>query len=125
MKLDNSIYGMKYEVLLHNMYSSFIREFGQRKFDKIYDKIHSSNKVREFIIKSKRLGLAPYLTHNIELLNEIPYFIFSRGQTMAIGALILLEKWDQEVNQQSLISNSEELRSRAVFILTENKSQFF
>jgi hypothetical protein len=121
IQLHNFGYG---EILEHAI-TSYVREFGERKFKTVLDKIMTSNKISGLISTAKYRGVPPGSKDFLYCLNEIPYFIFSRGQTQAVAALIALQRWNEEVNSQQFILNDEGLRLRAVNILEESKATFF
>jgi hypothetical protein len=116
---------MDYKEILDYVISDYIREFGERKFKTVLDKVMTSNKISGLIKISKEQGVAPGSKDFLHCLNEIPYFIFSRGQTQALGALISLQKWNDEVNSQKLILTEEGLKLRAINILKESEITFF
>lgn len=121
----SQIYSLNYQEVLEYAISNFIKEFGERKFNRIISKINSSSKVSNYLINLKLNNKAPGQNDILYLLNEIPFFIFSRGQTIVIGALYILEKWNEEVNKQYSIMTVENLRVRAVYFITETKDTFF
>lgn len=119
------IYTLNYNALLEHAFSSFEKEFGERKLNKIKHNIITSNKVADFILKSRQKKYAPQNDYILQMLNEIPYFMFSRGQTLVAGALIALQKWNEEANENNILLSEEKLRERALYIITESKSMFF
>src|SRR5690554_5331249 len=119
------MYYMGYEEIFDRFTDSYVREFGERKYYAIVNKIMNSNKISKLITVSKQKGLPPTSNDYLYCLNEIPYFIFSRGQTQAVGALIALQRWNDEVNSQANMLNVEELKFRAIKILEESKITFF
>ena len=116
---------MSYDEILEYVISAYIREFGERKFKTVLDKIMTSNKISGLISTAKYKGVPPGSKDYLYCLNEIPYFIFSRGQTQAIAALIALQRWNEEVNSQQYLLSDDGLRLRAVNILEESKVTFF
>jgi hypothetical protein len=122
---NSNIYSMTYDMLLTHTFSSFIREFGTRKYERILEKVSSSKKINNFISDSIRKKTPPHFDYIIQMLNEIPFFIFSRGQTLVVGCLMALQKWDKEVNKRNILLSDEDLRARALYIITECKSMFF
>lgn len=116
---------MSYDEILEYVVSAYIREFGERKFKTVLDKIMTSNKISGLISTAKYKGVAPGSKDFLYSLNEIPYFIFSRGQTQAVAALIALQRWNEEVNSQEYLLSEDGLRIRAVNILEESKATFY
>ncbi len=113
-----------YEEILQHVFSEYIREFGERKFDAVFEKIMTSNKISGLISTAKYKGLPPGSMDFLHCLNEIPYFIFSRGQTQAVAALVALQRWNNEVNSRQYLLAEEGLRLRAINILEESKITF-
>lgn len=116
---------LEYNEIFDFVIRSYIREFGERKFKIILDKVMTSNKVSGLISTAKYKRIPPGANDYLYCLNEIPYFIFSRGQTQAVAALIALQRWNEEVNSQQFILFEEDLRSRALSILEISKVTFF
>ncbi len=114
-----------YDEILEYFVSAYIREFGERKFKTILDKIMTSNKISGLISTAKYKGIAPGSKDFLYSLNEIPYFILSRGQTQAVAALIALQRWNDEVNSQQFLLTEAGLRLRALNIIEESKVTFF
>ncbi len=119
------LYSLDYDEILEYFVTAYIREFGERKFKTVLDKIMTSNKISGLISTAKYKGVAPGSKDFLYCLNEIPFFIFSRGQTQAVGALIALQRWNEEVNSQQFLLTDEGLKLRAVNILEESKVTFF
>lgn len=85
----------------------------------------TSNKISGLIRTAKYKNIPPAPKDYIYCLNEIPYFIFSRGQTQAVGALIALQRWNDEVNSIQYLLGEDGLKKRAIAILEESKITFF
>ena len=116
---------MDYSEILDYAITSYIREFGERKFKTVLNKVMTSNKISGLISTAKYKGVPPDSKDLLYCLNEIPYFIFSRGQTQAVAALIALQRWNEEVNSQQFLLSEDGLRLRAVNILEESKVTYF
>lgn len=116
---------MSYEEILEYMITAYIREFGERKYKNIHFRVMTSKKISKLLDVSKSKNVGPNHKDFLYCINEIPYFIFSRGQTQAIAALLALERWNEEVNSQQYLLPKEGLRLRAIHILEESKITFF
>lgn len=86
-----------FDALAQGLLNSYAHEFGRRKLEKIADRVERSNKVRRFIQTSEREGDIP-LQHVLPMLHEIPTFIFSRAETLAVGAIGVVALWNQHCN---------------------------
>lgn len=115
---------MSYDEIIEHVVSMYIREFGDRKFRRILDKIMTSNKISGLIRTVKNKGVPPGSKDFLYCLNEIPFFIFSSGQTQATASLIALQRWNQEVNANQCLLSEEGLKLRAVNILEESRVTF-
>lgn len=118
------IENLGYEELIEFYATSYMREFGERKFRTVVEKVMTSNKISGLISTSRFKGVAPNHKDFLYCLNEIPYFIFSRGQTQALGALIALQRWNEEVNSQLRLRYENDLRLIALSIINESKSTY-
>lgn len=114
-----------YEDIIKHILNSYLKEFGERKFKTVFDKVLTSNKISGLISTLKFREVAPDANSFIYCINEIPYFIFASGQTQAFAAIIALQRWNDEVNSRQFLLSNEELKSCAVDILKELKSTFF
>ena len=74
--------------------------FGIRKYEKVYQKIYNSNKIAKLFSLASEKHLAPHSLDYIYALNEIPYFMFSKGDTQALGAIIAFERWMKSGNME-------------------------
>lgn len=119
-KLDH----LDYEEIIEHVIDSYTKEFGERKFLKVYKKVMTSNKISGLIGKVKYKGLPPGSKDFLYCLNEIPFFMIASGQTQAVAALIALQRWNEEVNSYEYMLNDDGLRLRAVNIIEESKSTF-
>ena len=119
------INSLDYEELVKFFISLYVKEFGERKFNTIYQKVMTSDKISGLISTSRFKSMPPGSNNFLYCLNEIPYFIFSRGQTQAVAGLIALERWNIEVNSDLFLVSDEGLRVRALGILEESKVTFF
>ncbi len=108
---------LSYEELLDLVFNYFIREHGELKLRKIYEKIMKSNKVSGFISKVRFMNIVPGSKDYLGCLNETTYFLFSKNSTLAIGALFALQRWNEEVNSQEFLLSERGLHERAMGIL--------
>ena len=119
-----SLNQMSYNDIFNYVVTSYIREFGERKFNTVFEKIMTSNKISGLISTAKFKGLPPGSKDFLYTLNEIPYFIFATGQTQAVAALIGLQRWHKEVNSFQDLLSEEDLKLRAINIIKECNHSF-
>lgn len=74
----------------------FIEEYGAKKSREIVDKIYYSPKILKFINTLRTDKLSPGTDGFINIVNSIPYFLFSKGETLCMGALVAIQKWLNE-----------------------------
>jgi len=113
---------LSYEELLDLAFNYYIRENGEVKLRKIYEKIMTSNKVSGFISKVRFMNIVPGSKDYLACLNEIPYFLFSKPTTIAVGAFFFLQRWNSEVNSQSFLLDDYGLHERAMGILNTSRA---
>ena len=118
------IHTLDYDGIIGFMVSSYIQEFGERKFEKLLRKVMTSNKISGLISTARYKRIPPGSNDFLYCLNEVPYFIFASGQTQAIGALVALQRWNEEVNSEQCLLAEDGLRQRAIYIIEKSKSTF-
>jgi hypothetical protein len=97
----------------------YIKEFGERKAKAINEKVMTSNKISGLISKSRHERIPISARTYLYTLNSIPYFVFSRGQTQALAALLSLDRWHIEVNTDLKLLNSGQLLALAKSIIRD------
>lgn len=110
---------LKYYELLEDFLNEYKLEFGRRKLEKIHRKIQTSKKISTLIYLSKQKGLIPNKNDFLYSLYEVPYFMISKADTLAVAALLSLERWNQECNKQLGIASEGVLRDIAGRILED------
>ncbi len=105
-----------FENITDHVISDYAREFGERKLNRIIDRIDRSKKIHRFIERSKKDRDVP--THNVlPMVMEIPWFSFARGETLLLATSIVMRLWNNKCNQNyELIDDySLGIKMRAVF----------
>ncbi|MCB0746642.1 MAG: hypothetical protein KDC90_04185 [Ignavibacteriae bacterium] len=110
---------LTYYELINDFFQEYQTEFGRRKFEKVYQKIQTSNKISKLLYVAKQKRAVPNKNDYLYSLNEVPYFIFSKADTLALGALIALERWNKECNQEIVYANEFLLKEIAIKILQD------
>lgn len=88
---------------------AYEKAYGNRKYLKIESKINSSEKIQKLLNISRDKKLAPAAADFVYAINEIPFFIFSSSDTLALGVLLFIERWIKEVNDQLYLLNNFEI----------------
>lgn len=110
-----------YRDLITDFFKEYLTDFGRLKFDKIQNKILTSKKVSNLIQLSFQKRIAPSKNDYLYCLNEIPYFMFSKAETLALGALLFLERWNKECNSELHLLNDDTLKNIVTNILIDCK----
>lgn len=110
---------LNYKELVSDYCQEYQKEFGNRKFDKIYHKIQTSNKISKLLLEAKQKRVVPNKNDYLYSLNEVPYFIFSKAETLALGAILALERWNSECNNVIVFADQELLKEIACKILED------
>ena len=110
---------LNYYELVSDYCQEYQTEFGKRKFEKIYQKIQTSNKISKLIFEAKQKRVVPNKNDYLYSLNEVPYFIFSKADTLALGALLAQERWNNECNKVIVFADQELLKKTACQILED------
>lgn len=79
--------------------ASFISDYGSIKFDRISEKVAGSSKIQKLFETSRNMNLPPNQNDILNTLNTIPFFLFSKPESIGMGALLTLELWDSQVNR--------------------------
>ena len=108
-----------YEKITSDFMEKYKHDYGELKFNKVYIKVFSSNKIGRLIQKSKERQLAPNHKDWIPLFNEIPFFLFSNADTITLGAIIAISRWNDECNSQNKLLNNYEMYLLILNIITE------
>ena len=82
----------------------------------------TSSKVSNLIYKSSKGSFAPTANEYLGGLHSIPFFIFSKPETIALAGLISLERWNQEVNIKRQLVDDGDLKNTLVQILRQSSN---
>jgi hypothetical protein len=119
-----NIYAMTYEDILEYSLSAYKREFGERKFQKVLNCLNNSSKVNKLISETQNKLLPVGHKDILHAINEIPFFIFSSGQTQIVGALMILEYWNKNVNILNNLVSGDFLKNVSINIIQSSKPSF-
>ena len=110
---------LTYNELLEDYINDYLTDYGRIKYEKVYNKIYASKKLSKLILFSKENMLIPTAKDYLNSINEIPFFIFSKSDTIALGCLLCVERWNKECNQTHKLANEAIIKDVAVRILKE------
>lgn len=88
----------------------FKKEFGERKYNQIYDKVITSSSYKKnmpiLVAQNRR---CPNASQLLVIIQNIPFFTFSSKRNTAIGGTILLYQWNLIRNVNNASCTDEEL----------------
>ena len=94
-------------------YSNYLEyykyHYGQSKIDEVKRKIQNSNTVKKLFEESSiRRGVLTGKDYVIAM-NSITYFMFSKKETIILGALIALRLWNETINSFYYLASEDRL----------------
>ena len=94
-------------------YSNYLEyykyHYGQSKIDEVKRKIQNSNPVKKLFEESSiRRGVLTGKDYVIAM-NSITYFMFSKKETIILGALIALKLWNETINSFYYLASEDRL----------------
>ncbi|MFA6057875.1 MAG: hypothetical protein WC756_06740 [Taibaiella sp.] len=99
-------------------------EYGNKKLVEIAQKVSSNVKVDQYI---QRLFLQQRLAGTYDfllLMNEVPYFIFSKAETVCCGALMAFDRWCSYAEQYTEKSALQNIIISIIFKADSQKLHF-
>ena len=104
----------------------FIKEYGENKTKEIFQKIKYSDKINYYLNQFSINKIKPSTQDISIILNNIPYFIFSKAETFCTGGLATLLLWRARVDPLNEIFSDEEIvKICAEFIIVCSKLKIF
>lgn len=110
------------ELLSYNQISDYVikefkREFGSSKFEKVYDKVINSNKVRKLFEICNEKSMPPGSEDVIYTINSIPYFMFTSNRAQILACVLIMNIWDERYNSFNYFLTDEGFHLRFMKIL--------
>lgn len=99
----------------------FIKKNGIAKFQKVEEKILSSKDLAKLHNESIRDKEAPTQADFGAVINQIGYFIFAGGETIAMAQLIAIKHWDEKINSVYSLCTESGLLHKAESVLNRWK----
>ena len=90
----------EYHDTLHSFMNDFKRQFGERAYYSISETIANSNKVSVLINLSKEKHIAPTSGDIVPCVMSMLTFMFANNMKVAAASVLVLERWNQECNQE-------------------------
>lgn len=97
--------------------SYYVSKYGIDKYETLYYKVASSDRFSRLFGESIRMRIVPTVKDYIYTIALIPYFLFAKGETRALGVLIAIRLWDERVNKAYGLATAHELdrKTQSVF----------
>jgi len=118
------IYNKSYDEILSTYYDYYMREFGERKYLSVVEKLKKSNKIAALLEEANQKQAVPNAMDILNRINTIGFFIFSSGQTQVLASLMTLDVWNRQTNEEFEIAGECELKSIAIEIIKQSASTF-
>lgn len=98
-----------YTLLYKSYLEEFKKEFGEREFNSILNKIAKSEKVAKLINQSIDKNVA--LTHNeiVPCIMSMISFMFANKNKVALASVLVLQRWNYECNTYYQLKDDHEL----------------
>jgi hypothetical protein len=95
-----------FEELVEKFTYDFISEYGNKALRKINSKIENSRSVRMYLIKLQEINVEPHPKDLIVTIMNMPFFMMAHREKVAMASILLLLKWNNELNRNSKIADS-------------------
>lgn len=118
------IYDQSFTEIVETYCNYFIKEFGERKYVSVVEKLKGSNKINSLIDEAGRKQVMPQHGDLLNRINTIGFFIFSRGQVQVLAAILTLAVWHEKHNEYYQIADEYELKNVSIQIVKESLSTF-
>ena len=101
MLTNDQLKSVSPKVLFETYIYCYSEMYDSKKSAEVFYKIDSSNKVLKFIQQLLATKSIPQEHHFITIVNSIPYFLFSKAETLGLGALLGIQKWAENTGNNS------------------------
>lgn len=97
--------------LVKLFFDQYANEYGEKKAKDIFLKVQDSGKVDHYIKAIVRDNIKPSPKGLGVLLNTIPYFMFSKSETLCLGGLAIFNLWKSNADPYDEIYSDDEMAS--------------
>jgi len=94
-----------YKGKIEGYLESYKSEFGDKKYRSILNDIYSRKRFNSFITTTLKGVYMPQPDVFIHCVMNSPSYMFSSKFKVAVASLILLKRWDEEVNNAHIIKD--------------------
>lgn len=99
--------------------SYYVAKYGSNKFEKLYDSVANSDRIRNLFRITVTERIAPSGTDFISMILELRYFIIAKNETRAMGAVVALRFWNEQVNHVHHFATPEQIDQKLQVIFNK------
>jgi len=114
---EEKVLHFNYDIMIEAYHEWYCKKYGTVKHKKVASKFANSSTIGNLVKNAQVNEKAIDWKVIISQLHIIPFFIFSRKETVALGAIFTLEAWDKFVNIDRKLMSEGELKIAFVSIL--------
>lgn len=97
----------------------YISKYGNEKYEALFNKVATSDKFSRLFGESIRMRIVPTVKDYISTIATIPYFLFAKDETRALGVLIALRLWDERINKVYEMTTVSELDKKTYSVFQQ------
>lgn len=107
----------EFDIIYNDYANRYIELDGRDKYEKVYRKIITSEKMGGVFGRALHHNIAPTAMDILSCIHTIPYFIFQGTPTCALAALIAIAQWNERINSVYNLCTEREVaeKAKAVF----------
>lgn len=94
----DTIIQLPFDMALNIFGELYAKDYGELKAKEIAGKIHTSPKINNLIRRCELENVNITSIAITSTLNTIPYFMFSKAETLCLASLVALDKWNHTCN---------------------------
>ncbi|TYZ08129.1 hypothetical protein FY528_13890 [Hymenobacter lutimineralis] len=87
-------------IFTKKIFDNYAKEFGERKALKLIENVYNSNTIIETLKIWYKQNYIPTYQDFQKAVGTINWFVFSKRETTAVGMIIMLAKWDEQINSR-------------------------
>lgn len=108
-KTENFYPNAEYERELGTFMQDYKFQYGQLKFDDIAKKLLTSKTINKFLTNVAFLRKPPDYEDIVSTVMNIPYFGLGKRSTIALGSVMLIQVWNEQINKNRHLLNEAQL----------------
>ena len=104
------------EIVDHFVSTFYAKRYGVDKAYEVFEKIISSDKIKNLCGQSATRGIAPNYVDFSSVVHSILWFIFKSNLTIALATLYSILYWDEKINTVYCMKSDEDVKEDAIKI---------